>query len=173
MQEVLAGRFLEAGDNDLLQGFDPVKILSQEKLANALALFGVKRAVIVCGNDELDEVSLWGTTTAFVVEEGRVTRTAWEAKELTDRSSVSPEELRVSSPAESADRIRAIFAGEASSGTEIVVANAAAALFAAGRAPTIAEGLEVARQTLSTGAAARTLSRLAELSSRLASKPDR
>ncbi len=144
------------------------RIATAEKLANALALFGVKRAVIVCGNDELDEVSLWGTTTAFVVEQGRVTRTSWDAKELTARSSVAPEELRVSSPAESADRIRAIFAGEASAGADIVVANAAAALFAAGQSRTIADGLDVARDALSSGAAEQTLNRLAELSRRLA-----
>jgi len=144
------------------------RIATAEKLANALALFGVKRAVIVCGNDELDEVSLWGTTTAFVVAEGRVSRTAWEATELTDRGSVSPAELRVSSPAESAERIRSILAGESSAGTEIVAANAAAALFAAGKTLNLAEGLDVARESLSSGAAEQTLARLADLSRRLA-----
>jgi anthranilate phosphoribosyltransferase len=148
------------------------RIATAEKLANALALFGVKRAVVVCGNDELDEVSLWGTTTAFVVEAGDVRRTTWDANDLTSRGTVSPEDLRVSSPAESADRVRAILAGEASSGTDIVVANAAAALFAACKTPTITEGLEVARHALSSGAAEQTLTRLAELSQRLASKDD-
>lgn len=145
------------------------RIATAEKLANALALFGVKRAVVVCGNDELDEVSLWGTTTAFVVEAGDVERTTWEANDLTDRASVSPDELRVSSPEESAARIRAILAGQASSGTDIVVANAAAALFAAGKSPTITEGLEAARQALASGAAEQTLNRLVEISGKMAS----
>jgi anthranilate phosphoribosyltransferase len=145
------------------------RIATAEKLANALALFGVKRAVVVCGNDELDEVSLWGTTTVFIVEEDRITRTTWEASELTLRRSVSPEELRVSSPEQSAARIRAILAGEESAGADIVVANAAAALFAAGKASTITDGLGVARQALASGAAAQTLNRLTELSRKLAS----
>lgn len=140
------------------------RIATAEKLADALGLFGVKRAVVVCGNDELDEVSLWGVTTAFVVEAGHVSRTTWDAKELTDRASVSPDELRVSSPEESAARIRSILAGEESAGTDIVVANAAAALFAAGKSPTIAEGLEAARQALASGAARQTLNRLVEIS---------
>jgi anthranilate phosphoribosyltransferase len=145
------------------------RIATAEKLANALALFSVKRAVVVCGNDELDEVSLWGTTTAFVVAEGRVERTTWNAAQFTNKKTISPDELRVSSPAESAARIRSILAGEASAGADIVAANAAAALVAAGKSPTIADGLEAARQALASGAGEYTLNRLAELSRKLAS----
>ena len=146
------------------------RITTAEKLANALALFGVKRAVVVCGNDELDEVSLWGTTTAFVVEGERVSRTTWDAKALTDRDSVSPDELRVSSPDESAGRIRAILAGEVSSGSDIVIANAAAALLAASKTTTITDGLAIARQALRSGKAEQTLEQLVEISGQLASR---
>ncbi|MBA3314585.1 MAG: anthranilate phosphoribosyltransferase [Planctomycetota bacterium] len=146
------------------------RIATAEKLAQALALFGVKRAVVVCGNDELDEVSLWGTTTAFIVENGRMERTAWDAGELAGGKMVSLEELRVSSPGESAARIQAILAGESSSGSDIVAANAAAALLAAGRVTNIHDGLALARDTIASGAAQRTLAKLAEVAGQLARK---
>jgi anthranilate phosphoribosyltransferase len=133
-----------------------------EKLAHALARFGPKRAIVVCGNDELDEVSLWGTTTAFVVEGEEARRTTWEAASLTSRRGVRPEDLQVESPAESAAVIRSVFAGETSAARDVVVANAAAALFAARRVGAITEGLEVAQNAIDSGAANRTLERLAE-----------
>jgi len=131
-----------------------------EKLSQALARFGPKRAVVVCGNDELDEVSLWGATTAFVVEGEAVRRVDWEATALTSRRNVTAEELRVESPAESAAVIRRVLAGEESPARDVVIANAAAALFAAERAETIEAGLDVAKEAIDSGRARSTLDRL-------------
>lgn len=139
------------------------RCVTAEKLAHALARFRPKRAVVVCGNDELDEVSLWGTTTAFVVEEERVRRMTWEAASLTSRPDVKPEDLRAGSPAESAAVIRSVLAGEASAARDVVVANSAAALFAAGRVGGIVEGLDPARRAIDSGAAGRVLERLAKV----------
>lgn len=141
--------------------------LIAEKLANALAKLGVKRAVVVCGNNELDEVSLWGTTTAFVVDQGRVEKLKWPSQDLLSKKTVSPEQLRVDSPQASAAMIRTVLANEDSPARDIVVANAAAALFAAGRVSHITEGLVMARETLASGAAAKVLDQLAEVSNRM------
>lgn len=148
------------------------RIVTAEKLAQALALFRVKRAVVVCGNDELDEVSLWGTTTAFIVENGQVRQLTWDASAFTNGRIVSPEELRVASPAESADKIRSILAGEHSAGSDIVVANVAAALLAAGRVAAVGDGVGMARQALHSGEAQRALERLVAVTNRLASEVD-
>jgi anthranilate phosphoribosyltransferase len=137
-------------------------------LAAALARFDVTRAVVVCGNDELDEVSLWGVTTAFVVEGGQVERVEWLPAEFSPHRDVTAADLRVASPAESAATIREVLSGRDSPATEIVVANSAAALFAAGRASGPAEGVEIARSAIRSGAAERTLRKLVEVSNRVA-----
>lgn len=139
-----------------------------EKLANALARLGVKRAIVVCGNNELDEVSLWGSTTAFLVSEGHVERLKWSAAELSSDRSVTPDQLRVDSPQASAAVIHAVLKNENSPARDIVAANTAAALLAAGRVSTIGEGLRIARETLASGAAATMLERLANRSNQLA-----
>ena len=48
-------------------------------LATALAQLGGRRAFVVCGNDQLDEVALWGTTTTFEVSGGNWVRHHWTA----------------------------------------------------------------------------------------------
>lgn len=145
------------------------RIATARQLAEALARLSVDRAVVVCGNDELDEVSLWGTTSVFIVEGERVEQTAWEAGELASFGPIDIEELRVHSPAESAAMIRRALDNEPSAAREIVVANAAAALLAARRVTGLAEGCELARATLASGAAAVRLATLVEATRRLAS----
>lgn len=106
------------------------RIATAEKLANAAARLGRKRVLVVCGNDQLDEVSLWGQTTVFEAAAGTVQRHTWSAATF-GLSECAVSELRVDSPAESAARIRAVFDGERSAARDIIVANAAAALIAA------------------------------------------
>jgi anthranilate phosphoribosyltransferase len=155
-----------AGASYQLVGAD--RCATAGKLARALARFEVERAVVVCGNDELDEVSLWGLTTAFVVERGEVRRLNWDGASLSSRAGVAAADLRVDSPAESAVVIRSVLAGDESPARHIVIANAAAALLAAGRVETVEEGLSVARDAIDSGAAGRVLDRLAEVADRLA-----
>ena len=138
-----------------------------EKLARALAEFDVKRAVVVCGNDELDEVSLWGNTVAFVVDGHRVERHEWTPGDFGDGPAVAPADLKVSSPVESAEVIRQLLSGEVSAARQIVVANTAAALFAAGKVVSVAEGVNLASQAIDSGDARRTLQRLVDLTNRL------
>lgn len=106
------------------------RIATAEKLANAVARLGRKRALVVCGSDQLDEVSLWGETTVFEASAGSVQRHAWSAATF-GLSDCAVSDLKVGSPAESAARIRAVFSGERSAARDIIVANAAAALIAA------------------------------------------
>jgi len=106
------------------------QVATAEKLAQALCRLGRKKAIVVCGADELDEVSLWGETTAFVVEGDSVTSEIWTA-ETFGLSPCDVAELRVESADESAQVIRDVFAGIKGAARDIVVANAAAALMAA------------------------------------------
>lgn len=137
------------------------RIASAEKLANALHQLGAGRALVVCGNDELDEVSLWGETTVFEVSTGGVQRHTWTTLTL-GLPTCRVEDLKVSTAAESAALIRRVLAGEQGAPRDIVVANAGAALFAANRATTIHEAVVLASAAITDGRAARLCERLIE-----------
>ena len=130
-----------------------------EMLAQALFELGSQRALVVCGNDELDEVSLWGDTAVFEVSGTGVVRHTWNAG-LLGLSECRVESLRVSGAAQSADVIRRVFAGERGPARDIVVANAAAALLAANRADSIQAAVPVAQAAIDSGAAAALCERL-------------
>jgi anthranilate phosphoribosyltransferase len=137
------------------------RIASAEKLANALHQLGAGRALVVCGNDELDEVSLWGETTVFEVSTAGVQRHTWTTLTL-GLPTCRVEDLKVSTAAESAALIRRVLAGEQGPARDIVVANAGAALFAANRAVTIEEAVTTASAAITDGRAARLCERLIE-----------
>lgn len=136
------------------------RIATAEKLARAASRLGTRRAYVVCGNDELDEVSLWGETTVFEVADGDVARTAWTAGDF-GLSQCSVDQLRVESPAESAAVIRSVLEGEGGAARDVVVANAAAALYCVSSAASLKQGVQLAERVLDTGEAAGLLERLA------------
>jgi anthranilate phosphoribosyltransferase len=130
------------------------------KLAHALARLGTERSLVVCGADELDEVALWGKTTVFDVASGQVRRDTWTAAAF-GLPECAASALQVKSPGESADVIRRIFGGDGQGPqAEIVIANAAAALIAAGRASTPLEGARLAARAIDSGGAAAKLDEL-------------
>lgn len=131
-----------------------------ELLAKALCQLRTQRALVVSGNDELDEVSLWGETTVFFVESGQVRRELWTPKTL-GLPVCDVAALRVSSPAESAAVIRQVLTGESGPPRDIVLANGAAALVACGRAETAAEGVARSREAIDSGRAWRLLEQFA------------
>jgi anthranilate phosphoribosyltransferase len=129
------------------------RVASAEMLANALHRLGTGRALVVCGNDELDEVSLWGETTVFEVSSAGVQRHIWTSATL-GLPTCRVDELRVASAADSAATIRRVLAGEQSAACDIVVANAAAALLAANRVSTIQDAVPMAAAAVDSGRAA-------------------
>ncbi|MHC4876309.1 MAG: anthranilate phosphoribosyltransferase [Planctomycetota bacterium] len=137
------------------------RVVFAEKLATALAELGCDRALVVCGNDELDEVSLWGTTSVFRVTSGEVVCHHWTARDF-DLPECDAAELRVSSAEESADVIQRVFGNTDGPHRNIVVANASAALVAAGQVDSPRDGVQVVSRALADGAAAATLRRLSE-----------
>lgn len=139
------------------------RIETAEKLAGALLGLGRRRALVVCGNDELDEVSLWGETTLFVLADGRVRRETWSPATL-GLPACRVEDIKVGSPEESATVIRRIFAGEAGPARDIVLANSAAALIAAAHADDPQRALAKAAEAIDSGKAAALCQRLAEWS---------
>lgn len=145
------------------------RIATAEKLANAAARLGRKRALVVCGNDQLDEVSLWGETTVFEASAGSMQRHTWTATTFgLPECAVST--LQVASPAESAARLQAVFAGERSAARDIVVANAAAALIAVQAETDPCRAAERASRAIHSGDVAALLARFAKLTQSLAAQ---
>lgn len=132
-----------------------------EKLANALHQLQANRALVVCGNDELDEVSLWGETTVFEVSASGVQKHIWTVATM-GLPTCRVVDLKVTNAAESAAVIRRVLSGEHGPARDIVVANAGAGLLAANRASTIEEGVVLASAAIDQGRAAQLCDRLIE-----------
>jgi anthranilate phosphoribosyltransferase len=142
-----------------------------ERIAGALAKLGVDRALIVAGEDGLDEVSASAPTQVVEVngEELRSYRLHPAEVGVSATSNAGAEEPRGGTPQENASVTRAILESDAASGTrpageELAVINAGAAIYAAGRVETISEGVEAARAALADGSAARALERYVQAS---------
>lgn len=121
-----------------------------KKVAGALAELGRKRALVVCGAGHLDEVSLWGKTTVYRVEESRVTQEIWTPLSV-GLPECDVEDLQVHSAEESASLITHVLKGETGPPRDMVVANAAAALLAAGKVKFLEEGVTLARDAIDAG----------------------
>jgi len=128
------------------------RIATAEKLAHALVELGRERAVVVSGNDELDEVCLWGETTAFIVKNETVRQETWTA-EMFGLPECHVEGLIVKSPEESAKVILEILEGKPGVSRDMVVANSSVALFVAGKIDNLKQGVEIAQQLIDDGKA--------------------
>ncbi len=135
------------------------------RLARALAALGRKHAFVVCGADQLDEVSLWGTTTAFEVTAAQVVEHHWTAFTF-GLPECRIEELQVRSPAESAGMICDIFSGKPGAPRNIVVANAAAGLLAARKAADLNDAVAQSVAAIESGRVRALLHQLVELTNR-------
>jgi anthranilate phosphoribosyltransferase len=134
-------------------------------LAEALALLGTRRAVVVSGEGPLDEVTIAGDTEATVASDGMLRQFNWTPAEFgLERQSL--DSLVVDGPEASAAMIRRVLAGEAGPARDIVVANAAAALWAAGRHDAVKAAAEAAQEAIDSGAAANLLQRLVKETNR-------
>jgi anthranilate phosphoribosyltransferase len=123
-----------------------------ELLARALAELGSTRAFVVHGADGLDEISLSGETQVAELRDGQVTSYTIVPEDFGLRR--APLEAITGGDAKTNAKIlRRVLKGELSPHREIVQANAAAALVAAGRATDFLDGVRLAAQSIDSGAA--------------------
>lgn len=132
-------------------------------IAQTLSLLGTTRSLVVHGEDGLDEISTTARTMLYEIQGASVTRRAIKAEDF-GLPLGSLEELRADSAEESAAAIRDILAAHPSAKMDIVLANAAAALYAAGTAETLKAGTALAFESIASGRAAAKLEALRELS---------
>jgi anthranilate phosphoribosyltransferase len=121
----------------------------------------IRRAVVATGGDGLDEVTLDGSTHLRLIEAGSIRADEWNQEQFGLRR-VRAEELKVAGPDESAAALRSFLAGARGPVREIVLANAAAALWTVEPCP-LAEAVDRAASAVDSGAAARLLKRWSEL----------
>lgn len=140
-------------------------VYSKDKLelvAAALSQLGTKRALVVHGRDGLDEITTTDITDAIWVEDGCEPR----AFEIDPAAFGVPyavaDALAGGEAADNAAILRHIFAGQKGAGRDIVLLNAAAALWVAGKADGIPEGLQMAAAAIDSGKAEQTLKKLVE-----------
>ncbi len=134
-------------------------------LAQALMLLGARRVLVIHGSDGLDEVTLRGPTHVVEATPGglRPFDVAPEDFGL-PRSNLAS--IEIDGPQQSAALIRRVLAGQPGPARDIVVANAAAALWTAGRHDTLAACARHASEAIQSAAAAGLLARLVERTQR-------
>jgi anthranilate phosphoribosyltransferase len=131
-------------------------------LARALQLLGTKRAVIVCGEDGLDEVTIAAPTCVTEISGERLREMTWMPE--TFGLQPSPlDALIVDDPTASAAMIRSVFDGNLGPARDIVIANAAAALWTAGKSNSLEQCADLAVAAIDSDAARELLERLVEL----------
>ena len=131
-------------------------------LAEALAMLGTQRTLVVHGADGLDEVTLGDTTHVTEASGNKLRQFDWTPADFGLRPA-GLEVMQVEGPEQSAQMISDIMAGRPGPPRDIVVANAAAALWTAGRDPSLGECARLAAEAIDGGAAAELLGRLVEL----------
>ena len=124
-----------------------------ETLAKVLANMGVKRAFVVYGQDKLDEISMSAPTTVCELKDGYYKSFTITPEEFGfERCEKS--DLVGGEPAENAAITRAILSGEEKGHKyNAVLMNAGAALYITGKADTMAEGVELAKEIIASGKA--------------------
>ena len=137
-----------------------------ENMARVLGRLGSERALVVHGLDGMDEITLSNETQVWELRNGSVSSYRVSPEDFgLPRSGKS--DIAVSSVDESAAALRGVLDGAPGPARNIALANAGAALLAAGLADTLVEGVAKAAEAVDGGAARRVLDGLVELSGTL------
>ena len=131
------------------------------RMARSLAHMDVERALVVHGAG-MDEIALHGGTTVAEIRGSDVEEYTLVPGDV-DLEEASPEDVAGGDPEENARHLRRIFEGEETGAKrDIVLANSGAALYVAGIASSLEEGVEVARNAIEEGSAEEKLQQLVE-----------
>ncbi|WP_298566304.1 anthranilate phosphoribosyltransferase [uncultured Aliiroseovarius sp.] len=133
-------------------------------MAETLQSLGAEKAWLVHGADGMDEISITGVTSVAALEDGKI-----HAREIHPEDAGLPVHRLASilggEPAENAVAFRALLAGEASAFRDAVLLNSAAALVVADKAGDLKSGVEMAADSIDSGAAKAKIEALAKLTS--------
>ncbi len=150
--------------------FQVIGVYGRDKLdlmARSLLQLGIERALVVHGRDGLDEITTTALTDAVLIEGGQLHPFEIDPSAFGIPFAV-PEALAGGDADHNAAIIRHILAGQGGAGRDIVLLNAAAALWVCGRAEGIAAGIAQAAEAMDSGRAADLLARLVDCSHKVA-----
>jgi len=133
----------------------------------ALQRLGAEHAVVVYGRDGMDEVSLGAATMVGEFKDGAIREYEIHPEDF-GLTMASNRTFKVETPAQSLALVRSVLDNEPGPARDIVLLNAGVALYAADVAPTMAEGIERAREAVASGKAAARMSQFVETAQRLA-----
>lgn len=137
-------------------------------MAETLGALGSERAWLVHGSDGTDEITIAGTTKVAKLEGGKVTMGQIHPEDA--GLPVHPfETILGGTPAQNATAFRALLDGKSGAYRDAVLLNAAAALVVVNRVKTLTEGVEMARESIDSGAAKDKVAGLAALTSKVKS----
>ncbi|HLW94504.1 MAG TPA: anthranilate phosphoribosyltransferase [Solirubrobacteraceae bacterium] len=139
-----------------------------ETIAGALAQLGVERALVVAGEDSLDEVSTTAPTRIFEVNGDEITNYTIEPGDLGLEASNGGAVAVGGTPEENAALTRAVLAGEGGPARDLALANAGAAIYAAKAAANLPEAVALAAEAVDSGRASETLERFVAATNELA-----
>ena len=134
-----------------------------EPLAQVLTELGVKRGMVVYGQDRLDEISACAPTTICEIKDGWTKRYVIRPEDFGLESCLR-EELRGGTPAENAAITRSVLGGERGAKRNAVLLNAGAALYIGGKAESMRGGVQLAAEIIDSGKALEALEKLITIS---------
>jgi anthranilate phosphoribosyltransferase len=136
-------------------------------MADTLLQLGSEKAWLVHGSDGTDELTICGTTAVAALENGKIT-----SREVHPEDAGLPvhrfAEILGGTPEENGAAFRALLDGTPSAYRDAVLLNSAAALIVADKTDSLKTGVEMARESIDSGAAKSKLTELAELTSEAA-----
>ena len=135
-----------------------------DPLAQVLMSLGVKRGMVIYGQDCLDEISLSAPTSVCEFQDGWFKRYVIQPEDF-GFTRCKKEDIKGGTPEENAAITRAILAGqEQGPKRDIVLLNAGAAIYLGGKAESIADGIDLARSLIESGAGLEKVAAFAKLS---------
>ena len=132
-----------------------------EMFAGALRLLGATSALVVHGHDGLDEISVCAPTRVSELKNNSIRTYDINPDDFFGRLA-SPGDLKGGNPSENAKITKSILSGEKGPKRDVILLNTAAALMAAGKATDLKEGIQLAENSIDSGAAAAKLAGLAK-----------
>lgn len=136
-----------------------------EPLAQVLISLGIRRGMVVYGQDRLDEISMSAPTTVCEIRDGWF-RTSVITPEEFGFTRCTKEDMKGGTPEENAEITLSVLNGEKGAKRDAVLLNAGAALYIGEKAESIKEGIILATEIIDSGKALTTLRRLIEVSNR-------
>lgn len=155
----------QCGTADCLEALGVYDEYLVEPLAQVLISLGIRRGMVVYGQDRLDEISMSAPTTVCEIRYGWF-RTSVITPEEFGFTRCTKEDMKGGTPEENAEITLSVLNGEKGAKRDAVLLNAGAALYIGGKAESIKEGIILAAEIIDSGKALTTLRKLIEVSNR-------